>query len=112
LNGVGHNGKLTLGENTGDNVGLAASFRAAFPEYTNGKYSQAKLQEFYQQYARAWCEVQTDSFKEMRLKVDAHSLGKERINQQVRQQEGFYEAYGCQEKDALYLAPANRVKIW
>lgn len=112
FNGVGHNGKLTLGENTGDNVGLAASFRSAFPDYTNGKYSQAKLQEFYQQYARAWCEVQTDSFKEMRLKVDAHSLGKERINQQVRQQEGFYEAYGCQEKDALYLAPAKRVKIW
>lgn len=112
FNGVGHNGKLTLGENTGDNVGLAASFRSAFPDYVRGKYSQSKLQEFYQQYARVWCEVQTDSFKEMRLKVDAHSLGKERINQQVRQQEGFYEAYGCQEKDALYLAPAKRVKIW
>lgn len=112
FNSVGHNGTMTLGENTGDNVGLAASFRAAFPNYAPGKYSQLKLQEFYQQYARVWCEVQTDSFREMRLKVDAHSLGKERINQQVRQQAGFYEAYGCQETDAMYLPPNKRVKIW
>lgn len=109
---VGHNGKLTLGENTGDNVGLTASFRAAFPDYAPGKYSKEKLQEFFLQYARLWCEVQTESLKEMRLKVDPHSLGKERINRQVRHQSGFAEAYSCQEGDPMYLSEKDRVRIW
>ncbi len=112
FNKVGHNGLLTLGENTGDNVGLSASFRSAFPNYSPGKYPQSSLKEFYLQYARVWCEVQTESFREMRLKVDPHSLGKERINQQVKQQAGFYEAYSCKEGDKMFLPENQRVKIW
>jgi putative endopeptidase len=112
FNKVGHNGMLTLGENTGDNVGIAASFRSIFPDYQIGKYPKEKLQEFYLQFGRVWCEVQTDSFRNMRLKVDAHSLGKERINQQVKQHGGFHEAYGCKEGDAMYLPEIKRVKIW
>ncbi len=109
---VGHNGTLTLGENTGDNVGLTTSFRAAFPDYAPGKYPKEKLQEFFLQYGRLWCEVQTESVKEMRLKVDPHSLGKERINRQVRHQPGFAEAYSCQEGDPMYLGEKDRVRIW
>lgn len=112
FNQAGHNGRLTLGENTGDNVGLSASFRSAFPAYQTGKYSIEKLREFYLQYGRVWCEVQTDSFREMRLKIDPHSLGKERINQQVKQQSGFYEAYGCKSGDAMFIPENQRVKIW
>lgn len=109
---VGHNGRLTLGENTGDNVGLHTSFRAAFPMYHNGKYSRESLQEFFLQYGRTYCGVQTEAAKQLHLRTNPHSLGKERINRQVRQQAGFAEAYSCKEGDPMYLPKYKRIRIW
>lgn len=107
-----HNGKLTLGENTGDNVGLTTSFRAAFPEFASGKYPKEKLREFFLQYARTYCEVQTESARTLRLRTNPHSLGRERINRQVRQQPGFAEAYSCRPEDPMNLPDHKRIRIW
>ncbi len=109
---VAHNGRLTLGENTGDNVGLSTSFRAAFPMYQEGKYSRDTLREFFVHYGRTFCEVQTGSSKRLHLRTNPHSLGKERINRQVRQQAGFAEAYACKEGDPMYLPKHKRIRIW
>lgn len=112
FNKIGHNGALTLGENIGDLVGLTNSFRIAFPDYKVGKYKQEQLQDFFLQYARMWCEVQTDSFKEKRLKTDPHSLGFARTNEQLKQQIGFREAYSCKKGDPMFLDEDKLISIW
>lgn len=107
---MGHNGKLTLGENIGDNVGLTFAYQAAFPDASKGEMSDKK--KFFESYARVWCGVMKPKFKEMLLKSDPHALGDARINGQVIHQGGFQEAYQCKKGDKMYLEPKERIKIW
>jgi putative endopeptidase len=107
---LGHNGKLTLGENIGDHVGLTTSYRAAFPA---GKPAdRAAQREYFIQYGRTWCQVVRPKFKDMLLKTDPHALGEARVNAQVKHLAGFQAAFGCSEKDPMYLSPAARLRVW
>ncbi len=109
FNKIGHNGALTLGENVADLVGLTFAYNAAFPE---NKGSIPDKQKFFVAYGRLWCNVMREKAQEMQLKTDPHSLGWARINEQVKHQPGFYEAFSCSSKDKLYLSEKDRVKIW
>lgn len=106
---IGHNGQLTLGENVADLVGLTFGYRAAFPD---GKGSLDDKKKFYISYARLWCGVVREKTKEMWLKTDPHSLGSARINEQMKHQAGFQEAFQCKSKNKLYLPESERVQIW
>ena len=106
---AGHNGTLTLGENIGDLVGLTFAYRAAFPE---GRGTLAQKRAFFTQFGRAWCNVMRPKFKELKLKTDPHAQGEARVNQQMKHQPGFAEAFECKPGDALYLNPEDRVVIW
>ena len=44
--------------------------------------------------------------------VDTHSANKVRVNRTVSNFPEFYKAYEVTEKDAMYVAPENRVSIW
>lgn len=107
---AGHNGKLTLGENIGDNVGLYFALETAFPE--PDKASVEDIRKFFQAYARNWCGVMRPGALKMRLKTDPHAQFYARINQQVVHKELFYRAYGCKAGDKMYLAPEDRVQVW
>ncbi len=109
FNKIGHNGALTQGENVADLVGLTFSYNAAFPE---GKGNSADKQKFFVSYARLWCNVAREKAREMQLKTDPHSLGYARINEQVKHQPGFHEAFSCKKSDALYLSESDRITIW
>ncbi|MBC7465724.1 MAG: M13 family metallopeptidase [Bdellovibrio sp.] len=109
FNKVGHNGALTQGENIADLVGLTFAYNAAFDQ---GKGSAEDKQKFFVAYGRLWCNVMLDKAKEMQLKTDPHSLGYARINEQVKNQTGFQEAFSCKKGDALYLSEGDRIKIW
>lgn len=109
FNKIGHNGELTLGENVADLVGLGFGYNAAFPE---NKGSVEDKKKFFVAYARLWCGVAREKTKEMWLKTDPHSLGFARINEQVKHQPGFYEAFQCTSKNKLFLAPKERIQIW
>src|SRR5690606_22117760 len=56
---AGFNGKLTLGENVADLVGLTFAYQAAFPE---GKASKEDQQKFFVSYGRVWCSVVRPDF--------------------------------------------------
>jgi putative endopeptidase len=102
-------GKLTLGENIADTSGLSFSYDAAFPE------NQGSLEDkraFYLQYARVWCGTMRQSEYERRLRVDPHAQTENRVNQPLKHQAGFYEAYSCQGGDNMYLAPQDRMQLW
>ncbi len=111
FNKIGHNGSLTLGENIGDLVGLTSAYRAAFIDSSDQNNLEGK-KNFFLQYARAWCYTARPKTIENKLKTDPHSLGDARVNEQIKHQNGFYEAYSCTEKNKLYLAPQDRVKVW
>lgn len=109
FDGIGHNGQLTQGENIADLVGLTFAYNAAFPD---GKGEKTDKQKFYVAYARVWCSVMREKTKEMQLKTDPHSLGIARINEQVKHQPGFMEAFSCQKSNKLYLDPKDQISIW
>lgn len=109
FNAVGHNGELTLGENIGDLVGVTFAYRAAFP---GGKGSVEDKQKFFLQYGRAWCQVQRPKYRERALKTDPHAMGDARVNEQVKHQIGFAEAFQCKQGDKMFLPPQDRVTIW
>lgn len=106
---IGHDGKLTLGENIGDLVGLTTSYKAAFP---GGKGAVKAKQEFFVQFGRSWCSVMREGRKKLRLKTDPHSLPKARINEQVKHQGGFAEAFSCKAGDKMFLSKEDRISIW
>jgi putative endopeptidase len=106
---AGFDGKLTLGENVADLVGLTFAYNAAFP---SGKASTEDQQKFYISYARNWCGVVRPEFAKLLIKTDPHSAGWARINEQVKQQAPFAEAFQCKSGDKMYLPEKERVKIW
>ncbi len=106
---IGHNAELTQGENIADLVGLTFAYNAAFPENA-GKVEDKK--KFFVAYARVWCNVMREKTKEMQLKTDPHSLGFARINEQVKHQKGFQEAFSCNKNNKLYLDDGSRIQIW
>ncbi|MCB0405814.1 MAG: M13 family metallopeptidase [Bdellovibrionales bacterium] len=106
---AGHDGRLTLGENIADVTGLSFAYEAAFPE-NKGKPEDKKA--FFLQFARSWCGTMRPSERERRLKTDPHAQTDVRVNEPLKHQPGFYEAYGCKAGDKMYLSPANRLKLW
>jgi putative endopeptidase len=106
---IGHNGELTLGENVADLVGLSFGYKAAFPE---NKGTVEDKKKFFVAYARLWCGVALEKTKEMWLKTDPHSMGYARINEQMKHQSGFQDAYQCKSKNKLYLSEKERIQIW
>ncbi len=110
FNKIGHNGKLTLGENIGDHVGISFSFQTAFPDLE--KSSLEDLKKFFISYGRTWCNVSKPSVEEVQLKTDPHSLGWARVNEQVIHLDGFYEAFQCKFGDKMFVPPKDRIRVW
>ncbi len=111
FNNAKHNGKLTLGENIGDLVGLTSSLAAAHknPDFSKNVDMQKK---FFISYARSWCEVKRPGVIEEQLKTDPHSLGVARVNEQMKQQALFEKVFSCKKTDEMILPAEKRVSIW
>ena len=109
FNAIGSNGELQLGENIADFVGLTFAYEAAFP---NGEGSLDAKKGFFLQYARTYCVEIRPERRAFFNKVDPHAIGEPRVNEQVKHQSGFQEAYACQQEDALFLPQADRVTLW
>ncbi|MCM6777003.1 M13 family metallopeptidase [Nocardia sp. CDC159] len=110
------NGEFTIGENIGDLGGLSIALEAykisldgAEPPVLDGLTG---LQRVFYGWAQVW---RTKARKEeaiRRLAVDPHSPPEFRCNGVVRNLDSFHEAFDVRPGDALYLDPAERVKIW
>ncbi len=116
LAGYPINGELTLGENIGDNSGLALAYKA-YKISLGGK--QAPVidgltgdQRFFLGYAQAWRTKYREPALIVQIKSDPHAPGDFRANGALVNQPGFYEAFGVKEGDKMYVAPKDRVTIW
>lgn len=114
--GYNVNGALTLGENIGDNSGLAVAYKA----YRNSLVGKASPvidgftgeQRVFLGWAQVWRAKARDDSTIVLLKTDPHSPSSVRGNATLKNQPGFYEAFGVQAGDKMYLPPEARVTIW
>ena len=104
-NGLFQNGETTVGENIADMGAMACILDII------GDDKQAQRKAF-ESNAKIWASNQTDQFRDYLLMADAHSLNKVRVNAVLPLFDEFYEVYGVTKKDAMYVAPEDRVKIW
>ena len=110
------NGELTLGENIADNSGLAIAYKAY--KISLGGRKSALIdgltgeQRFYMGWAQVWRGKARTDEAIVRLKTDPHSPAQVRGTVPVRNQAGFYDAFGVGERDKMYLPPAQRVSLW
>jgi putative endopeptidase len=115
LPGMHVQGKLTMGENVADLAGLTvahdayiASLNGAAPPVIDGMTAD---QRFYLGWAQVWRRNYREPNLRQRLLTDPHSPSKYRTAI-VRNMDPWYSAFGVQPGQQLYLAPADRVRIW
>jgi len=110
------NGAFTLGENIGDLGGLAIAYKA-YKLALKGAQSPmidgfTGDQRFFLSYAHSWRNKNRPEEVRRRIAIDPHSPDEFRCNQIVRNVQEFYDAFSVSEKDELWLAPSERVRIW
>ena len=115
LPGIKVDGALTLGENIGDLAGLTVAFDA-YKASLGGKPSPVingttGEQRFFLGWAQAWRVKYREALARQLVTVDSHSPPEQRVSV-VRNLDAWYDAFGAKPGQTLYLAPAERVRIW
>ena len=116
LPGYHVNGELTLGENIGDNSGVAVAYKA-YKISLGGKPAPVidgltGDQRFFMGWGQVWRSKMREAQQIIQVKTDPHSPGQFRANGTMMNQPGFYEAFDVKPGDKMYLAPDQRVTIW
>ena len=108
-------GEFTLGENIGDLAGILTAYDA-YHESLGGKEPPVidgftGDQRFYLAWAQVWRRNYREANLRSRLLTDPHAPSKQRV-WIVRNFDAWYNAFNVQPGQKLYLAPAERVRIW
>ena len=109
-------GGLTMGENIGDMGGLSLAYDAYLVSL--GGQPAAILDGFTGQqrvflgWAQVWRQKAREDFVRQQVVTDPHSPAYYRVNGTIRNVNAWYDAFGIKDGDKLYVAPADRVKIW
>lgn len=116
LEGLNVNGRLTLGENIGDCGGLQVALHA-YQLSLNGQEAPVLegttgVQRFFMSRAQCRRELRRDQSLRNQVMTDPHSPARYRVNGPARNMDAWYEAFGVQPGDALYVPDSERVEIW
>jgi putative endopeptidase len=116
LPGVHINGDLTLGENIADLGGVTlaldayrASLKGQAPPVLDGFTGDQRV---FLGWAHAWRGKMSDDYIKKQVATDPHSPRRFRVNGPLRNIDAWYEAFGIEAGDKLYLPPERRVRIW
>ena len=109
------NGELTLGENIADMAGVAVAYDA-YQLSLGGKPAPVidgftGDQRFFLGFGQVWRSKYREPFLRRILMTDGHSPGQYRAAT-VRNLDAWYNAFGVQPGQSLYLGPDQRVRIW
>ena len=110
------NGRLTLGENIADVVGVSIAYEA-MQRAMRGKPRTAidgftPEQRFFLAYARARLTVLRPEATRMMLATDPHSPGRFRVNGPLSNMPEFAQAFGCAPGDGMVRPAESRARIW
>jgi len=116
IEGMHINGRLTLGENLGDLVGVIVTYDA-YVSSLDGEASSVLdgftgEQRVFLGRAQARRYMRREETMRRRLVSDSHSPMKYRVNGIVRNIDAWYDAFDVQPGDDMYLAPEDRVRAW
>ena len=116
LPGLHVNGELTLGENIGDLTGIVIAHRAYLLSLEG---QQAPVvdgltgdQRYFFGWAQAWRGKERDDALRQRVMTNPHSPDMYRANGPLRNMPEFYTTFEVKESDKMFLAPAERTKLW
>ena len=109
------NGTLTLSENIADVAGLAAAYDAyrlslasSPPPVVAGLSGD---QQFFLSFAQSWRDKTREPALRQQIIEDGHAPDEYRADT-VRNLDPWYAAFDVKPGQALYLAPAERVRVW
>jgi predicted metalloendopeptidase len=113
--GMHLNGRQTLGENIADVAGLAAAYDA-YRLSLHGRPAPLVQgftgdQQFFLSYAQSWREKSREPLLRQQILTDGHAPAAYRPAT-VRNLDAWYTAFQVKPGQALYLSPADRVKVW
>ncbi|MBR0513378.1 MAG: M13 family metallopeptidase [Clostridia bacterium] len=93
-------------ENAADLMGLkAAAILAASKE-------NADMKAFFEMFAKLYAQVTDLNMAEMIMQIDTHAPNILRVNVNAQMTPEFYEAFGVQEGDGMYVKPEDRLVVW
>jgi putative endopeptidase len=109
------NGKQTLAENIADVAGIGAAYDG-YRASLSGKPAPVEdgfsgEQQFFIAFGQNWGEKERDAALRQQVLTDGHSPGKYRAFT-VRNIDAWYTVFDVRPAEKLYLAPAERVRIW
>ncbi|MDD2245995.1 MAG: M13 family metallopeptidase [Proteiniphilum sp.] len=116
LDTVHANGKFTLGENIADHGGLQVAHHAfqSTAQAQTGETIDGFMpsQRFFLSYANLWAGNIRDAEILRLTKIDPHSLGRWRVDGALPHIDAWYEAFGIEPSDPMYLPAEERASIW
>ena len=116
LPGVKADGEKTLAENIADQGGTALAYdlwnEKLQADGLSGEQLRHQQRQFFVSNADVWRRYCTDERLAYTLKTDVHSANHNRVNGIMRLMDEWYDLFGVKPGDKLYVAPADRVKIW
>ncbi|HEU4720590.1 MAG TPA: M13 family metallopeptidase [Gemmatimonadaceae bacterium] len=110
------NGRLTLGENIADVVGVSLAYEAmqralrGRPRTTIDGFTPE--QRFFLAYAQTRLSVQRPESVRLSLATAVHSPSRYRINGPLSNMPDFARAFGCKEGDPMVRPASERAAIW
>jgi len=105
-----------MGENIGDLGGLNIALEA-YRISLKGKPAPVLDgvtgdQRVFLAWAQVWRSKSREETLHQQLYTDPHSPAEARVNGVVRNIDAWYDAFGVKPGHKLYVAPADRVRIW
>jgi predicted metalloendopeptidase len=115
LPGLHVNGRQTLSENVADAAGLAVAYDAY--RLSLGEEPAPVVeglsgdQQFFLSYAQSWRQKMREPMLRQRILSNSHAPAEFRADV-VRNLDPWYDAFDVRPGQRLYLAPADRVRVW
>jgi putative endopeptidase len=112
------NGELSSGENLADLGGLTLAYDAlakhlkAHPGENRKIDGLTPQQRCFAAWAQNWADKKQEGLLKQEALTDGHPPGSYRMFAPAQSVPGFYQTYGIEPGDPMWLDPNNRVSIW